>query len=665
MGDRRPLPIRPPGGVGTRRGLLAVLAAASACLIAPTAAMAAKADLKTAGLTVTPATVAPGGVVTATDTVVNRGKRKAKRSTSAYFLSPDERPDATDRQVGSRRVKALKPRKRNRGTAGLAVPADTLPGSYRVISCADDGAVVREKKDTNNCAVAGPVAVTGTLLPPTPPTPPGPPDADGDGVPDATDCAPTDPAVFPGALDDPDLAFIDTNCDGIDGDPTRAIFVAPTGDDNADGTPQAPKQTIAAAIAAAQGSSPVRDIYAAAGTYGPETVALADDVSVFGGYSATDWSRSAAAVTRIDGAPAVSADGVTGVELQLLELGGQLPVSGLDAYGLRAVGSTLTLTEVDVQVDDGGDGGDGAAPPAQADGGLNGVQGNPGAENSTGFCGTAPQPAGGAGGGSPVGNPGGKGGDSGLGPLSGDNGDDAPGATLPDGPGVGGQGTPPNLGLAAPAPSARGHDGADGTNGPAGAAGAAGFDSSGYAPSDGDDGENGTHGLGGGGGGGGGGGESGCDSYGSSGGGGGGGGAGGSGGDGGKSGGGSFALYLWASNVTVQGGNLTAGAGGDGGDGANGQSGGGGGEGRLGGTYGGGGEQDDGSMGGAGGNGGDGGDGGAGGGGAGGPSIGILQGGGSTAAVNAVVTLGTPGLGGASSGNSGPDGDASNVLVVP
>jgi hypothetical protein len=377
MGDRRPLPIRPPGGVGTRRGLLAVLAAASACLIAPTAAMAAKADLKTAGLTVTPATVAPGGVVTATDTVVNRGKRKAKRSTSAYFLSPDERPDATDRQVGSRRVKALKPRKRNRGTAGLAVPADTLPGSYRVISCADDGAVVREKKDTNNCAVAGPVAVTGTLLPPTPPTPPGPPDADGDGVPDATDCAPTDPAVFPGALDDPDLAFIDTNCDGIDGDPTRAIFVAPTGDDNADGTPQAPKQTIAAAIAAAQGSSPVRDIYAAAGTYGPETVALADDVSVFGGYSATDWSRSAAAVTRIDGAPAVSADGVTGVELQLLELGGQLPVSGLDAYGLRAVGSTLTLTEVDVQVDDGGDGGDGAAPPAQADGGLNGA-GEPG-----------------------------------------------------------------------------------------------------------------------------------------------------------------------------------------------------------------------------------------------------------------------------------------------
>src|SRR5207247_11205022 len=35
----------------------------------------------------------------------------------------------------------------------------------------------------------------------------------------------------PGATDKPDLGFVDSNCDGIDGDKANAIFVAPNGND--------------------------------------------------------------------------------------------------------------------------------------------------------------------------------------------------------------------------------------------------------------------------------------------------------------------------------------------------------------------------------------------------------------------------------------------------
>jgi hypothetical protein len=46
-------------------------------------------------------------------------------------------------------------------------------------------------------------------------------------------------ACAPGAVDKPDLGFVDSNCDGIDGDKAAALFVAPAvngGSDNNDGT---------------------------------------------------------------------------------------------------------------------------------------------------------------------------------------------------------------------------------------------------------------------------------------------------------------------------------------------------------------------------------------------------------------------------------------------
>lgn len=66
-------------------------------------------------------------------------------------------------------------------------------------------------------------------------------DLDGDLTGGAADCAPLDPSVHPGAPDRPDLDFTDTNCDGIDGDKSQAIFVsAVDGNDAGTGTQNNP-----------------------------------------------------------------------------------------------------------------------------------------------------------------------------------------------------------------------------------------------------------------------------------------------------------------------------------------------------------------------------------------------------------------------------------------
>ena len=86
---------------------------------------------------------------------------------------------------------------------------------------------------------------------------------------------------------------MDSNCDGIDGDPTRAVFVAPPPLGNAahPGTRAAPLDTLDGAITAALGTG--RDVYVSAGVYAG-TVQVRNGVSVHGGYDAANaWTRSA------------------------------------------------------------------------------------------------------------------------------------------------------------------------------------------------------------------------------------------------------------------------------------------------------------------------------------------------------------------------------------
>lgn len=89
--------------------------------------------------------------------------------------------------------------------------------------------------------------------------------------------------------DQPDANGIDADCDGIDGEIDRGIFVSPSGDDAAEGTIDAPLRTLTAAINRAGGAKD--HVYVAAGVY-TEAVVLRSGISLFGGYSANFLQRS-------------------------------------------------------------------------------------------------------------------------------------------------------------------------------------------------------------------------------------------------------------------------------------------------------------------------------------------------------------------------------------
>ena len=133
---------------------------------------------------------------------------------------------------------------------------------------------------------------------------PTPADVDGDGFLPPADCAPNDVAINPAAADPPSPpAFTDSNCDGIDGNAAKAVFVSPVGDDANPGTRTQPKRTIAAGITTAAAAN--KQVYVTFGTF-PERLDVANGVGVYGGYG-LDWSRSLANVTRFTGRPAASA----------------------------------------------------------------------------------------------------------------------------------------------------------------------------------------------------------------------------------------------------------------------------------------------------------------------------------------------------------------------
>lgn len=88
-------------------------------------------------------------------------------------------------------------------------------------------------------------------------------------------------------VDEPDPFGIDADCDGIDGQIPRGVFVSPSGDDDALGTIDAPLRTIQMAINLA--SDTRNHVYVAAGVY-TEVIQLRSGISIFGGYSA-DYTR--------------------------------------------------------------------------------------------------------------------------------------------------------------------------------------------------------------------------------------------------------------------------------------------------------------------------------------------------------------------------------------
>ncbi len=109
-------------------------------------------------------------------------------------------------------------------------------------------------------------------------------DVDGDGSPKTEDCNDFNASINPNAIDHPDGEYVDTNCDGVDGDASAAVWVSPTGNDANVGTFELPVLTLGQGIILAA-AKPVdeRDVYILHGNYA-EDVTLTDDVNLYGGF---------------------------------------------------------------------------------------------------------------------------------------------------------------------------------------------------------------------------------------------------------------------------------------------------------------------------------------------------------------------------------------------
>jgi hypothetical protein len=447
----------------------------------------------------------------------------------------------------------------------------------------------------------------------------------------------------PEAVDPPDDSFQDSDCDGVDGTVSAAVFVDPVaGQDTQPGTPEAPVRTLFQALRVAQ-SLGRHALYLAQGDYDEPEFELDTPVSLHGGYSGVEggWKRSRDFLAHIRGGPI----GLTvrelgedaGVVIERVRITSSSPddrLPGAPSIGMRVLNSGgVRLRHVEIHA---GTGAAGAAGTPGQNNTQTAQGGNPGQNTAmgNGFS-NVPVAKGGTPGLSSCGDngfPGAAGGDGGTHSVV------ATSGTTSLAGAKGGLAGPPRSSCTQENPChCQGAPGEPGDNGPVGVAGPDGDAGNGigrldasagtWLPASGWAGL--TGGRGGGGGGGGGGGYctiSGVWSEGSGGGGGGAGGCPGTGATGGGGGGASIALLLVQGRVELDfsllktAGGGAGGAGGQGGDGSPGGQGGNGGE-----VYT---RQNQdasstGGRGGQGGNGGQGGRGGHGGNGAGGPSIGI------------------------------------------
>jgi hypothetical protein len=462
--------------------------------------------------------------------------------------------------------------------------------------------------------------------------------------------------TFSSPLDLPDDGFVDSNCDGIDGDVTAAIFVAVEGSDANPGTMAAPLATVTAGISKAQSTGKTQ-IYVSNGTYNGR-VTLVNGISIYGGYSKTNgWARNAGYVATVtdstvnggrvsamEGSNIISATTIDRLQITT----GAASGTGVSNYAFYCNAcSALTLKNSTIQAGNGSAGVVGSA-------GSNGASASNASAGSNGDCDNNVTAPGGSGGASPCGMTGGNGGNGAYGSGTGSVG--GVGVVGMAGGGGGGSGNPGSWG----GTGTTGTSGAGGANGAGGAGGSTATNF--WVGTSGGAGNVGANGNGGGGGGGGGGQT--CTLFclkgtGNGGGGGGGGGCGGTGGGGGTAGGGSFGVFLVSSNgITLTNNSIKAGTGGSGGAGASGGGGGGGGNAGLGGS----GCTGEVGGGGTGGAGGKGGPGGYGGGGAGGAAYAIYRVNSATVTgAGNTLTSGTGGNGGASSGNAGATGGAGTL----
>ncbi len=223
----------------------------------------------------------------------------------------------------------------------------------------------------------------------------------------------------PSLTDVPDDTFTDNNCDGIDGDVTKGIFVAVNQAGAADnptcGTYALPCKSINYGINQAAGAA-LTFVYVQAGVYN-ESVTLFNGINVVGGYD-SNWQRATASTAghevRINGTynsteaqfvSLVAHSLVANTTVWDLNIVGPnandgVPAhAGLGSYGVHAVNAKLTLKRVGITAGNGSNGSTGSrgtnASPLGATGGMVGNPGNP-ANEFTDLCDDSTRESGGS-----------------------------------------------------------------------------------------------------------------------------------------------------------------------------------------------------------------------------------------------------------------------------
>lgn len=188
------------------------------------------------------------------------------------------------------------------------------------------------------------------------------------------------PECEPGAEDVPDDAFKDTNCDGIDGDVERAVFVASDGDDLGQGLPDDPFRTIGAAIAVARAEK--KDVYICNGTYDRGIVVEQAAVNLYAGYDcANGWRRIAdrATIAPTSGVPLTLRDvsGMT-IERVVFEVPDAKVAEGSSMAGLIVDSHDIRLRRVEFLAKNAANGVAGASGQRYSGSAPNGADGTSG-----------------------------------------------------------------------------------------------------------------------------------------------------------------------------------------------------------------------------------------------------------------------------------------------
>jgi hypothetical protein len=105
-------------------------------------------------VSVSPAVVSPGGVLTIDDIVANTGYvNVGEPSTTRFFLSTDDVIGSGDILIGQRIVPNLAPGtgRGDRASTTVVIPSSVSPGTYFIVACADAPGNIFESNESDNC----------------------------------------------------------------------------------------------------------------------------------------------------------------------------------------------------------------------------------------------------------------------------------------------------------------------------------------------------------------------------------------------------------------------------------------------------------------------------------------------------------------------------------